>query len=73
MPQAMLGFEDFKFGTGQQGSKEMGGLGRGRFSGWHAHGRILFVGLMVFFHFPSFLISRGGLSLRQVGITADQI
>ena len=76
MADAALKFEYLQFGVGQYGGKEVRGLrglrGRG-FGGCLAHGGILFERLVVFFHFPPFLVNRGHLGLVQAGVTADQI
>ena len=51
MAEAAFELEYFKFGVGQYGSKEMGGLRDQGFGGCLAHGGILLERLVVFFHF----------------------
>ena len=73
MADAALKFEYLQFGVGQHGGKEGGGLRGQGFGGCLAHGGILFERLVVFFHFPPFLVNRGPLGLVQAGVTADLI
>ena len=73
MSDAALELEDFQFGVGQHGGKEMGCLRDQGFGGCLAHRGILFERLVVFFHFPPSLVNRGQLGLVQVGVATDQI
>ena len=73
MADAALEFEHLKFDTSQYRREEMIGLRGQRLRGRFAYRGILLERLMVFLHFPLFVVNCSELRLIQVGVAADPI